>query len=138
MKDEKTGLENFNLDTQPQIAAEHIRARPGSVLVAVRGDNLEHLRRTLQKTNLRRHDIVVMTVRPLSTERGSSTLKKIKSSAVTSKSFLASGRIGRERRQARRVARSARRRSIRRNGANGGESQGLETGHGRFRTHGVR
>jgi hypothetical protein len=70
MKDENTGLENFRLDTQPQIVAEHIRARPGSVLVAVRGNNLEHLRRTLQKTNLRRHDIIVMTVRPLSTGAG--------------------------------------------------------------------
>ena len=27
MKNEKTGLENFNLDHQPHIAAEHIRAR---------------------------------------------------------------------------------------------------------------
>jgi amino acid transporter len=76
MKDEKTGLENFNLDTQPQIVAEHIRARPGAVLVAVRGNNLEHLRRTLQKTNLRRHDIVVMTVRPLSTGAGEFDLKE--------------------------------------------------------------
>jgi hypothetical protein len=34
--------------------------------VAVRNPaNLQHLRRTLQKTNLRRNDIVVMTVRPL-------------------------------------------------------------------------
>jgi hypothetical protein len=70
MKDEKTGLENFNLDHQPQIVANNINARPGSVLVAVRGNNLEHMRRTLQKTNLRRHDIVVMTVRPLSTGAG--------------------------------------------------------------------
>ena len=30
--------------------------------------HLEHLRRTLQKTNLRRHDIVVMTVRPTSAD----------------------------------------------------------------------
>jgi amino acid transporter len=70
MKDDKTGLENFNLDHQPQIVANNINARPGSVLVAVRGNNLEHMRRTLQKTNLRRHDIVVMTVRPLSTGAG--------------------------------------------------------------------
>lgn len=70
MQDEKTGLENFNLDHQLHIEPEHIRARPGSVLVAVRGNTLEHLRRTLQKTNLRRHDIVVMTVRPLSTGAG--------------------------------------------------------------------
>jgi amino acid transporter len=75
MQDEKTGLENFNLDHQPQIVANNINARPGSVLVAVRGNNLEHLRRTLQKTNLRRHDIVVMTVRPLSTGAGEYDLK---------------------------------------------------------------
>jgi amino acid transporter len=76
MQDEKTGLENFNLDHQPQIVAEHIHARPGGVLVAVRGNNLEHLRRTLQKTNLRRHDIVVMTVRPLSTGAAEFDLKE--------------------------------------------------------------
>jgi amino acid transporter len=76
MQDEKTGLENFNLDHQPHIVAEHIKARPGSVLVAVRGSNLEHLRRTLQKTNLRRHDIVVMTVRPLSTGAAEFDLKE--------------------------------------------------------------
>jgi len=75
-KDDKTGLENFNLDHQPQIAAEHIHARPGSVLIAVRGGNLEHLRRTLEKTNLRRHDIVVMTVRPISTGAGEFDLKE--------------------------------------------------------------
>jgi hypothetical protein len=35
------------------------------VLVAVRNQgNMQHLRRTLQKTDLRRNDIVVMTVRP--------------------------------------------------------------------------
>lgn len=76
MQAEKTGLENFNLDTQPQIVAEQIKARAGAVLVAVRGSNLEHLRRTLQKTNLRRHDIVVMTVRPLSTGVGEFDLKE--------------------------------------------------------------
>lgn len=76
IQDDKTGLENFNLDHQPQIAAEHIRARPGAVLIAVRGNNMEHLRRTLQKTNLRRHDIVVMTVRPLSTGAAEFDLKE--------------------------------------------------------------
>ncbi|HYP09578.1 MAG TPA: APC family permease [Bryobacteraceae bacterium] len=76
MQDEKTGLEKFNLDTQPQIVAEQIKARAGAVLVAVRGNNLEHLRRTLQKTNLRRHDIIVMTVRPLSTGAGEFELKE--------------------------------------------------------------
>jgi len=59
-------LEEFNLDYQPQVEAQSVHARPGSVLVAVRNtNNMSHLRRTLQRTNLRRNDIVVMTVRPL-------------------------------------------------------------------------
>ena len=58
------GLEEFNLQQQPQIEASSVHARPGSVLVAVRSsNNLQHLRRALQRTNLRRNDIVVMTVR---------------------------------------------------------------------------
>ena len=69
-RDTKKGLEEFNLEHQPQVEASRIHARPGCILVAVRGNQLEHLRRTLQKTNLRRHDIVVMTVRPLSTGAG--------------------------------------------------------------------
>jgi amino acid transporter len=63
-------LEQFNLEDQPQVDQEKLHARPGCVLVAVRGTQLEHLRRVLQKTNLRRHDIVVMTVRPMSTGAG--------------------------------------------------------------------
>ncbi len=59
------GLEEFNLEQQPQVDTTSLHARSGCVLVAVRDlDHLEHLRRTLQKTNLRRHDIVVMTVSP--------------------------------------------------------------------------
>jgi amino acid transporter len=68
--DAKKGLEEFNLENQPQVSATKLHARIGCVLVAVRGQNFEHLVRTLQKTNLRRHDIVVMTVRPLSTGAG--------------------------------------------------------------------
>jgi amino acid transporter len=64
-------MEEFNLEHAPQIDQESIEARPGSVLVAVRNHRqLEHLRRTLEKTNLRRHDIVVMTVRPISAGAG--------------------------------------------------------------------
>ena len=67
---EKKGLEQFNLDHQSQISAS-LHARPGSVLVAVRDyHRMEHLKRVLDKTNLRRHDIVVMTVRPISTGAG--------------------------------------------------------------------
>ncbi|MBZ5604813.1 MAG: APC family permease [Acidobacteriia bacterium] len=67
---EKKGLEQFNLDHQSQISTS-LHARPGSVLVAVRDyHRMEHLKRVLDKTNLRRHDIVVMTVRPISTGAG--------------------------------------------------------------------
>jgi amino acid transporter len=60
----ETSLEQFNLQRQAQVDAKCVHARPGGVLVAVRSrTNLQHLRRTLQRTNLRRNDIVVMTVR---------------------------------------------------------------------------
>jgi amino acid transporter len=64
-------LEEFNLDMRPDISAEVLHARPGCVLVAVRDYNhMSHLQSVLDKTNLRRHDIVVMTVRPVSTGAG--------------------------------------------------------------------
>jgi amino acid transporter len=59
-------LEEFNLQQPPRVDASAVHARPGSILVAVRSaSRLQHLRRTLQKTDLRRNDIVVMTVRPI-------------------------------------------------------------------------
>jgi amino acid transporter len=67
---EKKPLEEFNLEHQPQ-ATSTLHARPGCILVAVRDyHNMEHLRTVLQKTNLRRHDIVVMTVRTITTGAG--------------------------------------------------------------------
>jgi amino acid transporter len=67
-KEHRADLEKFNLDHQAEITSESLHARPGCVLVAVRdARRLWHLDKTLDKTNLRRHDIVVMTVRPLST-----------------------------------------------------------------------
>jgi amino acid transporter len=66
-----SGLEQFNLDLRPEINAATVHARPGCVLVAVREYNrMEHLHKILQKTNVRRHDIVVMTVRPVSAGAG--------------------------------------------------------------------
>jgi len=77
LKEKKTGLEEFNLDLRPQIACDAIHARPGCVLVAVRDYNrMTHFETVLQKTNLRRHDIVVMTVRPVSTGAGEYELSK--------------------------------------------------------------
>ena len=56
------GLEHFNLDNQPQISSANLHARAGCVLVAVRGDSLEHLHRTLQKTNLRRTSLSKLVI----------------------------------------------------------------------------
>jgi len=68
---EPKGMEQFNLDHQAHIDGGSLHARPGCVLVAVRDyHRMEHLRRVLEKTNLRRYDIVVMTVRPISTGAG--------------------------------------------------------------------
>ncbi len=72
----RSDLEKFNLDHQSQVTAATLRARPGCVLVAVRDyHNMHHLQKALEKTNLRRHDIVVMTVRPLSTGAGEYQLR---------------------------------------------------------------
>ena len=72
----RSDLEKFNLDHQSQVTAATLRARPGCVLVAVRDyHRMHHLQRALEKTNLRRHDIVVMTVRQLSTGAGEYELR---------------------------------------------------------------
>jgi len=72
-RETKQGLEQFNLDVQPEVSVgtAAIHARPGCILVAVRDYNrMTHLKSVLQKTNLRRHDIVVMTVRGVSAGAG--------------------------------------------------------------------
>jgi amino acid transporter len=67
-KAEPKGLEEFNLEHKPEATPGSLHARPGCILVAVReGGRMDHLKRVLEKTNMRRHDIVVMTVRPIST-----------------------------------------------------------------------
>ena len=68
LANKKAGLEEFNLDMRADINPATVHARPGCVLVAVRDySHMAHLHNVLEKTNLRRHDIVVMTVRPVST-----------------------------------------------------------------------
>jgi amino acid transporter len=70
-KNKKGGLEEFNLDIRSEINSSSVTAREGCVLVAVRDPHrLGHLVKVLEKTNLRRHDIVVMTVRQVSTGAG--------------------------------------------------------------------
>ena len=77
MANKKGGLEEFNLEMRPDISAETLHARPGCVLVAVRDYNqMTHLQSVLNRTNLRRHDIVVMTVRPVSAGAGEYALSE--------------------------------------------------------------
>ncbi len=71
LHNKRQGFEEFNLEMQPDVSAEAIHARPGCVLVSVRDySRMAHLQSVLDKTNLKRHDIVVMTVRPVSTGAG--------------------------------------------------------------------
>ena len=66
-------LEEFNLGYEPEVGASvtGIQARPGCVLVSARDyTRLLHLEKVLQKTNMRRHDIVVMTIRTIAPGTG--------------------------------------------------------------------
>lgn len=70
-EEKRHGLEEFNLDVHAEVGTETLQAREGCVLVAVRDPKrLRHLEAVLEKTNTRRHDIVVMTVRQVSTGAG--------------------------------------------------------------------
>lgn len=63
--------EKFRLDTHSDVTKEAVRVRPGNVLVAVRNPNrLQHLDRILRKTDTRKMDIVVLSVRSLKTGSG--------------------------------------------------------------------
>lgn len=69
--------EEFNLVVQPALDAAAIHARPGCVVVAVRDyNNVLPLKYALEKTSVRRQDIVVLTIRPLSTGSAEYDLKE--------------------------------------------------------------
>ena len=56
-------LEQFRLDQSTEVSQQNLHARPGNVLVACRNPfHLEHLERTLAKTDTRKVDIVVLSV----------------------------------------------------------------------------
>jgi hypothetical protein len=60
-------LEKFRLDAADDISLDVVKIRPGNVLVAVRNPNsIDHLKRTLDKTDTRRIDIAVLAVRNVS------------------------------------------------------------------------
>jgi hypothetical protein len=65
--DHRSDLEKFTLEESASVDGETLRARPGCVVVAVRDHRrLTHLQNVLKKTNLRKHDIVVLTIRQVS------------------------------------------------------------------------
>jgi amino acid transporter len=62
------GLEQFNIDLRSDVSDGLVNVRPGSVLVAVRDySRMHHLQSVLHKTNMRQHDVVVMSVCAVST-----------------------------------------------------------------------
>ena len=68
--------EKFRLETPSEVTKESVHVRPGNVLVAVRNPNrLQHLERILLKTDTRKIDIVVLSVRTLKTGAGEYALE---------------------------------------------------------------
>lgn len=66
---EDSAHEKFLLDTSEDISAESLSIRPGNVLVAVRNPNrLLHLKRVLDKTDISKLDIVVVSIRRITGE----------------------------------------------------------------------
>jgi amino acid transporter len=64
-------LERFRLDTQGILSQQSTKVRPGNVLVAVRNpEELQHLEKVLERINIRRLDVVVLTVKRI-TRQGS-------------------------------------------------------------------
>ncbi|HEY7391424.1 MAG TPA: APC family permease [Bryobacteraceae bacterium] len=67
-KGQAEGAEKFRIDARSELSADTVQVRPGNILVAVRNPNrLQHLERILRKTDMRRQDIVVLSVRLVST-----------------------------------------------------------------------
>lgn len=57
------GMEEFRLSASEDVTTESVSVRPGNVLVAARNPHhLDHLVKTLEKTDTRRLDILVVTV----------------------------------------------------------------------------
>jgi amino acid transporter/nucleotide-binding universal stress UspA family protein len=70
-KHEGPESEKFRLDTHSEVTKESVHVRPGNILVAVRNPNrLQHLERILRKTDTRKMDIVVLSVRTLKAGAG--------------------------------------------------------------------
>jgi hypothetical protein len=61
---QRPDLEKFRLESQDVLSQDTLSARPGNVLVAIRNPNeLQHLKRVLEKIDTRKIDIVALTVK---------------------------------------------------------------------------
>ncbi|MBZ5585048.1 MAG: APC family permease [Acidobacteriia bacterium] len=75
-KGKESEREKFRLDPRSNVSPEIVNVRPGNILVAVRNPNrLQHLQRLLEKTDTRRQDIVVLSVRTVSPGAGEYSLE---------------------------------------------------------------
>ncbi|MFN7996581.1 MAG: APC family permease [Bryobacteraceae bacterium] len=64
-------LEKFRLEPREDVSPETVHVRPGNVLVAIRNPNrLQHLRRIVEKTDTRKLDIVVLSIRQVNLKSG--------------------------------------------------------------------
>jgi len=69
--DQKKGLEEFNVERQPEVGLHTVNVKPGSTFVAIRQYNsLWHLQLVLDTTKGRHRQIVVATIRPVSPGEG--------------------------------------------------------------------
>lgn len=69
--DEKKGLEEFNIDPEPEIGLDTVHVKAGSTIVAVRHfTSLAHLQWTLDTTRGRHRQIIVATIRPVTLGSG--------------------------------------------------------------------
>ena len=82
----ESGLEQFNIATDPELSAETMQVRPGNILVAVRDPrNLYYLRQVLAKTDTTKTDVVVMTARVYHREHSFSGSEVVDTSEVFKK-----------------------------------------------------
>jgi hypothetical protein len=69
-------LEKFRLQSEESLSSESLKVRPGNVLVSVRNPkSLKHLEKVLQRTDIRKIDIVVLSIYVLNQKGGEYSLE---------------------------------------------------------------
>jgi nucleotide-binding universal stress UspA family protein len=71
LREYRQEMEKFRLDPRDELSPESAGTRPGNVLVAIRNPNrLQHLRRTLERTDTTKLDVVVLSIRLVNPRAG--------------------------------------------------------------------